>query len=88
MHVHACTPRRRSCTPALQVDPEGDLAPFWQTAASAERTGGALSERQAETLDQIARELMASPHIVRCVLMQGQEAVPSSGGGWAAGAGS
>ncbi|GAB4820234.1 hypothetical protein N2152v2_007280 [Parachlorella kessleri] len=48
-----------------QVDAEGDLGPFWQAAASAAATGGALSARQAETLDQISRELMASPHIVR-----------------------
>ncbi len=48
-----------------QVDPEGDLEAFWQVAASAAATGGALSARQAETLDQISRELMASPHIVR-----------------------
>lgn len=51
--------------PLSSVDPEADLAPFWEVAASAVRTGDALSARQAETLGQISGELLASPHIVR-----------------------
>lgn len=47
------------------IDPQGDLEAFWETAVSAGATGDALSERQAEVLEQIAGELLVSPHILR-----------------------